>query len=465
MNTKQTTISRPITVSGVGLHTGEDVKLTFQPAAENHGCKFQRVDLEDKPVIEADVENVVDTSRGTSIEKNGARISTIEHVMAALAGLEIDNVLIQLDASETPIMDGSARYFIDALLKAGKKEQKINREYFDVPFNIHYSEKDKNIEMIAMPLEGYRATVMVDYNSPILGSQHASISDLQEFKKEIASSRTFCFLHELEELVNNNLIKGGDLNNAIVIVDKQVSKDELRHLAKLFNKQDINVKSEGILNNIELRYQNEPARHKLLDLVGDLSLVGVPIKAQIMAARPGHAANIEFAKKIKRVIKKTRRTNSSPDIDPNKAPVYDSRDIERFLPHKHPFIFVDKIIELSDKHVVGVKNVTMTEFFFQGHFPNNPIMPGVLQIEAMAQVGGMMILSQVNDPEFYSTYFMKIENAKFKEKVTPGDTLLLRLELLAPIRRGVCVMKGQAFVGNKLVTEAELMAQIVKNKQ
>ncbi len=464
MNTKQSTIKGPVTVSGVGLHTGESVTLTFKPAPENHGFKFQRIDLPDQPIIEADVDNVVDLSRGTTIGKGEARVSTIEHVLASLAGLQIDNVLIEVDGPETPILDGSSQEYVDVLLEMGIKEQQAERDYFEIPHNIHYSETDRSVEMIAMPLNGYRMTVMVDYNSTVLGSQHASITDIDEFRKEIASSRTFCFLHELEMLVKHNLIKGGDLNNAIVIVDRQISKEELDHLAKLFNKKNIAVQREGILNNVELRYQNEPARHKLLDLIGDLSLVGVPIKAQIMAARPGHAANIAFARKIKKTMQKIRKTTNSPYYNNNDKPIFNTLDIMRILPHKYPFLLVDKIVDISPKHIVGIKNVTVNEGFFQGHFPNNPIMPGVLQIEAMAQVGGVMIMSDLEDPENYTTYFMKIENAKFKEKVVPGDTLVIRMELTAPVRRGICMMRGQIFVGDKIVTEAELMAQIMKKK-
>jgi UDP-3-O-[3-hydroxymyristoyl] N-acetylglucosamine deacetylase/3-hydroxyacyl-[acyl-carrier-protein] dehydratase len=459
---KQQTIKNPITISGIGLHTGNKVNMTFLPAPENHGYKFQRIDLPHQPIIDADVDNVVDISRGTTLEQNGGRVSTVEHTLAALAGMEIDNVLIQVDEQETPIMDGSSMPFVEALLEAGIVAQEADREYFVVPHNIHYSEEENKVEMIAMPLDDYRLTVMVDYNSPILGSQHASVTNLKEFKKEIASCRTFCFLHELEMLLEKNLIKGGDLNNAIVIVDRVVKDEELDHLASLFNKPKVEVKKEGILNNVNLRFQNEPARHKLLDLIGDLTLIGMPIKAQIMAARPGHAANVAFAKKIKALIKKKKNRIQVPPYDPSKKPVYDINAIERFLPHKFPFIFVDKVIELSATHVVAIKNVTAGEYFFQGHFPGNPIMPGVLQIEAMAQAGGVLVLSKVPDPENYNTYFMKIESAKFKEKVVPGDTLILRLDLLSPIRRGICTMKGSAFVGDKLVTEAELMAQIVK---
>ncbi|MGZ5242689.1 MAG: bifunctional UDP-3-O-[3-hydroxymyristoyl] N-acetylglucosamine deacetylase/3-hydroxyacyl-ACP dehydratase [Bacteroidia bacterium] len=464
MNTKQCTIKEVLSISGVGLHTGQEVTLTFNPAPENYGYKFQRTDMPGQPIIEADVDYVVDLSRGTTLGKGDARVATVEHVLAALAGLEIDNCLIQMDAQETPIMDGSAQYFVDALLKVGIVEQQAEREYYEVPHNIHYSEPERGVEMIAMPLDGFRMTVMVDYNSTVLGSQHASITDIQEFRREIASSRTFCFLHELEELLKHNLIKGGDLNNAIVIVDRKVSSEELDHLSKLFGKKRIEVQSEGILDNVKLRYQNEPARHKLLDLIGDLALVGVPIKAQIMAARPGHAANVAFAKKIKKSMQKRKRDALTPTYDPNVKPIFDGKDIMRFLPHKYPFLFVDKIIEISPKHIVGVKNVTVSEYFFPGHFPNDPIMPGVLQIEAMAQVGGVMILSDIEDADNYATLFMKIEHAKFKDKVVPGDTMLIRMELTQPVRRGICMMKGQIFVGNKVVTEAELMAQIVKKK-
>ncbi len=459
---KQTTIKKPVTLSGVGLHTGKEVTLTFLPAPDNHGIKFQRVDLPGRPIIDADVDNVVDISRGTTIEQNGARVATVEHVMASLAGLEIDNCLVEISAEETPIMDGSARFFMKAIKEAGVQEQEAEREYFTLPQNIYYHENDRQVEMIAMPLDDYRLTVMVDYNSPVLGSQHASITSLKEFEKDIASCRTFCFLHELEMLYNNNLIRGGDLNNAIVIVDRVIEDHELEHLAKMFNKPKVEVKKEGILNNVELRFHNEPARHKLLDLIGDLALIGMPIKAQIMAARPGHAANVAFGKKIKALIKKSRLNVNVPRYDANKEPVYNTQQITKLLPHKQPFLLVDKVTEVGKNHVIAVKNVTFNEPFFAGHFPDNPVMPGVLIIEAMAQAGGVLILSQVEDPENYNTYFMKIDNAKFKEKVLPGDTLVFRLDLISPIRRGVCVMKGTAFVGDKMVCEAELMAQIAK---
>ena len=461
---KQRTLKAAANLQGIGLHTGKKVNLSILPAAENHGYKFQRIDTENQTIIDADADLVVDTSRGTTLGFNGVKVHTTEHVLAALAGLEIDNALIQLDGEEIPIMDGSSEPFVQALLAAGIVEQDAEREYFSVPDNIYFQDKDNGVEMIAMPLDGYRLTVMVDYNSPVLGSQHASVTDLSEFRKEIAGCRTFCFLHELDMLYKQNLIKGGDLSNAIVIVDRQVADGELDYLSQLLNKPKVEVKKDGILNNLELKFQNEPARHKLLDLIGDLALVGMPIKAQIMAARPGHAANVAFAKKIKALIKRMKDKADIPVYDPNKKPVYDHVQIAKLLPHKFPFLLVDKVIELSKNHVVGIKNITGDQYFFQGHFPDNPIMPGVLQIEAMAQAGGVLVLSNVPDPENYSTYFMKIDNCKFKDKVIPGDTLIIRMELTAPIRRGICIMKGTAYVGDKLVTEADLIAQVIKDK-
>src|SRR6201996_1131315 len=465
MNVKQRTIKAPISVSGSGLHTGEKVTMTFNPAPENHGYKFRRIDVDGMPVIDADVDNVTDTSRGTTISQNGASVSTIEHVLAALVGLEIDNVLIDMDGPETPIMDGSSIQFVDAITAVGFVEQNADREYYHIPYNVHYSEPDRKVDMVAMPLDDYRFTCMVDYNSQVLGSQHASISTISEFNKEIASSRTFCFLHELEMLLQHNLIKGGDLNNAIVVVDKKVDEAELKHLAKIFDRPDIKVAPQGILNNIELRYQNEPARHKLLDMIGDLALVGVPLKGHIMAARPGHAANIAFAKKIKTLIKKERSRKHLKVYDPNIKPVYDTVDIMNILPHRQPMLMVDKILEISKSHVVGLKNVTMNEELFMGHFPGQPLFPGVLQIEAMAQTGGILVLNTVPDTENYMTLFLKIENARFKDKVVPGDTLIFHCSLLAPIRRGIAQMKGIGMVGDRVVVEAELMAQIVKRQE
>jgi UDP-3-O-[3-hydroxymyristoyl] N-acetylglucosamine deacetylase/3-hydroxyacyl-[acyl-carrier-protein] dehydratase len=466
MDKFQTTIKEAISISGVGLHTGNQVTLTFEPAEEDHGYVFQRTDIEGQPKVKADCDLVVDTSRGTTIEDNGARINTVEHVLAALAGLEIDNCLIKLDAPETPIMDGSSRPFIDILLKSGIETQKKEREYFEISKRINYTDGE-GVEMMALPADDYRLTVMVDYNSPVLGSQHASIINLSEFTDEISSCRTFCFLHELEMLVKHDLIKGGDLNNAIVIVDRVIEDSEMESLAKLFNKDKIEVKKEGILNNVELHFQNEPARHKLLDVVGDLALAGVPLKAQILAARPGHAANVEFAKKIKKAYlssKKAKKEDNIPVYDPNAVPLYNYQQVAKILPHRHPFLLVDKIVKLTDTEVVAVKNITGDQYFFQGHFPGEPLMPGVLQIEAMAQAGGVLVLAGKENPEKWSTYFVKIENAKFKDKVVPGDTLVLRMALTGPVRRGLCMMKGEAYVGNRLVCEANMMAQIVENK-
>ena len=462
MTIKQRTIKTEITISGTGLHTGQAVTMTFKPAPENHGYKFKRIDIEGQPIVEADVDNVTDTSRGTNLSQNGASVNTVEHVLAALVGLEVDNVLIELDGPETPIMDGSSLKFIEALEAADFEEQEAEREYYHIPHNIHYTEADRKVEMVAMPLDDYRFTCMIDYNSPVLGSQHAAITTISEFKREIASSRTFCFLHELEMLLDHDLIKGGDLNNAIVVVDKEVSKEELKKLGVLFKKKDIDVAKEGILNNIELRHQNEPARHKLLDMIGDLALVGVPLKGHIMAARPGHAANVAFAKKIKAQIKKERSKKKVKLYDPNATPVYDTVQIMNILPHRQPFLMIDKILELTKSHVVGLKNITMNEEFFKGHFPGSPLFPGVLQIEAMAQTGGILVLYTVPDPENWITLFLKIENARFKDKVVPGDTLIFQCDLLAPIRRGIAQMKGIGLVGDRIVVEAELMAQIVR---
>lgn len=437
--------------------------MTFRPAPADHGIRFKRIDLPGQPEIPALVDYVVDISRGTTLEKDGARISTVEHVLAALMGLQIDNVLIELDGIETPIMDGSSRQFIEALDTSGVLPQEAERKYFTIPANLHYTHDGKNVEMTALPDDGYKVTVMIDYNSKVLGQQHASIEHIDEFKEHFAGSRTFCFLHELEMLLDHNLIKGGDLNNAIVVVDRKVEPQELQRLATLFNKPSIEVKSEGILNNVELRYHNEPARHKLLDVIGDLALVGMPIKGKIIATRPGHATNIEFAKMIREEYKKQRRMEA-PVYDPNKPPVLDINVIKRFLPHKYPFLLVDKIIELGEERVVGLKNVTYNEQFFLGHFPDEPVMPGVLIIEAMAQTGGILVMNTIPDPENYTTYFLKIDNARFKSKVVPGDTLIFEMELISPIRRGLCEMRGKAYVGNKLAAQADLVAQIVKKE-
>lgn len=458
----QQTLAGPVTLHGVGLHTGAQVTLTLKPANPGFGIRFQRMDLPDQPVVKADVDYVTDTSRGTTLEHNGARVSTVEHLLSALVGLRIDNILIELDGPEVPILDGSARLFIDAIESAGVQEQDARRIVYSIDDNIHYYDPVKNVDMLAVPSDEYKVTALIDFNSPVLGTQHAVLHHLSDFKQEIGPCRTFCFLHELEYLLQNNLIKGGDLNNAIVVVDKVMQQEELDKLAKVFNKEKMAVKQEGILNNVQLHFTNEPARHKLLDVVGDLALTGYNINAHIIVSRPGHAANVEFARRIKQYIKKNRHLSDIPQYDASREAVYDINHITRVLPHKYPFLLVDKIIELSDNSVTGIKNVTFNENYFMGHFPNNPVMPGVLQIEALAQCGGILALNNIPDPENYDTYFLKIDKAKFKQKVVPGDTLILKMELMSPIRRGICEMKGTAYVGNKLVTEAELVAQIIK---
>jgi len=462
----QRTIKKSIELRGVGLHTGEKVTLRILPAPVNHGYKFQRTDLDGQPIIDADVDLVVDTKRGTTLEQNGVRVHTTEHILAALYGMMIDNALIQVDGPEIPIMDGSSITFVKAIEKIGFEEQKAKREYFTLNEIITYEDTVKDVEMLAVPTHGgeFRLTVMVDYHSPILGTQHASMYTIDEFKDEIASCRTFVFLKELESLAKAGLIKGGDLDNAIVLVEKERSKAELDEIARLLGKEneDIKVEGIGVLNTVKLQYENEPARHKLLDIVGDFALIGCFIRGHILAARPGHAGNIEFAKILKDKIAEIKGGVSQVDL--TKTPVYDIVQIEKILPHRHPFLFVDRIMEIGDDFIVGTKNVTFDESFFMGHFPGNPIMPGVIQLEAMAQVGGVLALHHVDDPKKYSTYFLKIDKVRFKQKVVPGDTLIFRLDLLAPIRRNIVYMSGKAFVNNKVVCEAEMMAQVIKDK-
>jgi len=457
----QHTLKEEVTISGAGIHTGQSVTIVIKPAEAGTGINFQRIDLPGKPIVKADVDNVIETNRSTTIEANGAKIGTIEHLMASLMGMQIDNALIEINGEEVPILDGSSQVFMDHLSKAGIQKQNAEKIYYNIQHNISFVDDAKKVEMVALPYNGYRFNTLIDFNSPILGTQHASLNNLDNFNEQVAPSRTFCFFHELEQLIANDLIKGGDINNAIVVVDKPVDDEQVKRISKIFHKDDVKVSEAGILNNLTLRFPNEPARHKLLDVVGDLALVGYPFKAHIIANRPGHSSNIKFAKKIKEHIKKYKYRQDIPKYDPNIPPILDIQDIEKTLPHRYPFLLVDKIIELSDTHVVAIKNVTYNEPFFQGHFPGNSVMPGVLLAEALAQTGGFIAIPQ-NSKDKYDTYFLKIDNCKFKQKVVPGDTLILKMELLHPIRRGICEMKGTVYVGDKVVTEAVLIAQIVK---
>jgi UDP-3-O-[3-hydroxymyristoyl] N-acetylglucosamine deacetylase/3-hydroxyacyl-[acyl-carrier-protein] dehydratase len=459
---KQKTLRGQVSVSGIGLHTGKEVSLTFQPAPPNHGYKFQRIDLEGQPVITADVTRVVNTHRGTTLQTGEAQISTVEHVLSALSGMEVDNVLIQVDGPEVPILDGSAKPYIDAFQTAGLEEQDAEREFFVIKEAITYRDEETGTEIMGLPAEKFEVTTLIDFNSPVLGQQYAALENIEDYPKEIAPNRTFVFLRELEALFDAGLIQGGDLNNAIVIVDRVMNEDEIQELAHKMGRPAVKVEKEGVLNTVDLHFQNEPARHKLLDVVGDVALLGAPIQGRIVATKPGHQANVEFTKILRKHYLEQKKLRGKPVYNPNKEPLFNTVQIARWLPHRYPLLLIDKIIELSDKHVVGVKNVTFNEHFFQGHFPNNPVMPGVLQIEAMAQTGGILALSTVEDPGNWDTYFLKIDNAKFKHKIVPGDTVLLKMELMAPIRRGICQMTGTAYVGNRIVSEAELTAQIVK---
>lgn len=459
---KQNTLAASFSLQGKGLHSGLNIQVTFNPAAENHGYKIKRIDLPDQPVIDAVAENVVNTQRGTVIGKNNVQISTVEHAMAALYALGVDNCLIEVNAPEFPILDGSARYYVEEIQKVGLQEQNAAKDFYIVKHKVEVKDEETGASIMLLPDDHFCVNTLISFNSPVLNNQFATMNDVKDFPAEIAASRTFVFVRELEMLLQNNLIKGGDLDNAIVIYDQKVSQEALDKLADMMNVPHQNIQELGYINHEPLVFDNEPARHKLLDVIGDIALIGKPIKGRVIATRPGHSIN----NKLARIIRKQIKLNDvqAPIYDPNAEPVMDINRIRELLPHRYPFLLVDKIIELGKNYIVGVKNITTNEPFFQGHFPQEPVMPGVLQVEAMAQTGGLLVLNTVDEPERYSTYFMKIDGVKFRQKVVPGDTLILRLELLAPIRRGISTMKGYVFVGDKLVSEAEFMAQIIKNK-
>ena len=465
MAEKQHTIQKPVTLSGPGLHTGVNVTLTLHPAEENYGYRFKRIDLPNMPLVKALVDNVTYTQRGTVLKEGEAKISTTEHCLAALRGMGVDNCLIEVDGPETPILDGSSRFYVEAILEAGTVEQNADREYFDVREKMMIEDPETGSYIIALPDNKFSAQAMISFEkSLLLANQFATLESITDFEKEVSACRTFVFLHELEPLLNNNLIKGGSLDNAIIIIDKPVTQAELDRLAGLFNRPTVEVKSSGILNNLDLHFNNEPARHKLLDVIGDLALAGLPIKGRIIAHKPGHKINAEFTKLIRKEIRKRQLRIDAPHYDPNDEPIFDINKIRTIIPHRPPFLLVDKIIDLQKKTIVGVKNITMNEPFFVGHFPEEPVMPGVLLVEAMAQIGGILVLSQLEEAHRYSTYFLKLDNIKFRQKVSPGDTVVFKLELMTEIRRGVANMKGLGFVGDTLVVEGEFMAQILKNK-
>ncbi|WP_090023576.1 bifunctional UDP-3-O-[3-hydroxymyristoyl] N-acetylglucosamine deacetylase/3-hydroxyacyl-ACP dehydratase [Chryseobacterium oleae] len=463
MSDMQKTLQEEVTLSGIGLHTGKEVKLTIKPAKENTGFVFVRTDLEGHPQVEADVNYVVATERGTTLEKLGVKITTCEHLLAALVGCDVDNAILEMDASEPPILDGSSKFFVEAIESVGIVEQNIAREYLVIKEVLSYADPASGSEITIIPSDTYEVTTMVDFGTKVLGTQNATLKNISEFKDEISSARTFSFLHELEMLLDHGLIRGGDISNAIVYVDKDLTPETTEKLKKAFGKDNVSIRPNGILDNLTLNYPNEAARHKLLDVIGDLALAGVKIKGKVIANKPGHFVNTQFAKKLNRQWKLQKKKNV-PDFDLNKEPVFDINGIMRLMPHRPPFLLIDKVLELSDSHVVGLKNVTMNEPFFVGHFPKEPVMPGVLQVEALAQTGGILVLASVPDPENYSTYFIKIDKVKFKKKVVPGDTIIFKIELIEPIRRGIVHMQGYGYVGGTVVVEAELMAQVAKNK-
>ncbi len=462
---KQRTLKKPVSFKGHGIHTGIPSQITIKPAPENHGIKFKRIDLEGQPVIDALAENVVDTRRSTTIEKNGVRVATIEHLMSALYGMKIDNALIEINAIEVPILDGSAKYYVQEFQKTGIVEQAADKEFFVIKNSISYSDEDKGSEIITFPDDDFSVHVMIEYNNAIIGHQYATLNKLDDYPEQIAPAKTYVLLSELEYLYNNNLIKGGTLDNAIIIIEKGITQEKLDELAEKFGipKVKLSTNNSGVLNPHILEFNNEPARHKLLDLIGDLALIGMPIKGKILATRPGHSSNVEFAKKIRHIIKRIKLKGSLPDFDPLN-PVMDINKIKTYLPHDAPFLLIDKIVYVDDNQIVGLKNVTFNEYFFKGHFPHEPVMPGVLIIEAMAQTGGMLVLNKVEDPQRYSSYFLKIDKVKFKRKVVPGDTLIMHLQLIEPIRRGIVVMQGKAYVGNEIACEGIFTAQIIKNR-
>ncbi len=458
----QQTIAKPISISGKGLHTGKQCTVTLHPAAENTGIVFRRTDLQHVVDIPADCDLVVDVRRGTTLEKHKVKIATVEHLMAAITGCEVDNLLIELDAQEIPILDGSAFPFVQIIQQVGVVQQKVKRHYFQLDETIRYYDEEKDTEYLAIPYEKFAITTMIDFNSEVIGKQYAELKDIKEFVPELASSRTFCFLHEVEQLYNHGLIKGGDLNNAIVIAEKQITPNTAQTIAKIFQQDVQTVPTRGIVNNIKLRYPNEMARHKLLDMVGDLALVGIPIKAKIFASKPGHASNIAFAKLVKKRVVELKKVKEIPKPEDFKNPVYELREIKKILPHREPFLFIDKVLEMTETSVTGLKNVTANEEYFKGHFPNRPIMPGVLQIEAMAQTGGILALHAIPHPEEYLTYFSRIENAKFYHPVVPGDTMVIKMCMNHPVKLGVVSMHGIIYVRDQMVCEADLTAKILK---